>query len=137
MMTDSTNEARAKVIDFGLARFLHPGQTANDAFGTPGYTAPEVLQEKNYSFACDVWSLGCILFALLAGMMPFDCQSNYEQIKHKTLNEPLEFDPAIWDKYSVHSHKLIKRMLRKNPKKRITLLDALEHPFFLARDDEK
>lgn len=85
MMTDSTNEARAKVIDFGLARFLHPGQTANDAFGTPGYTAPEVLMESNYSFACDVWSLGCILYALLTGTMPFDCQSSYEKMKLQTI----------------------------------------------------
>jgi len=43
MMTDVTNNARPKLVDFGLARIISPNETANESFGTLGYVAPEVL----------------------------------------------------------------------------------------------
>lgn len=61
-----------KLIDFGLARVLAPQEKCEEPFGTLGYVAPEVLRRQPYSFSCDVWSLGCIAHALVAGKLPFD-----------------------------------------------------------------
>ncbi len=72
MMSDNTERAIPKLIDFGLARILKPGEKSDEPFGTLGYVAPEVLRKESYSFQCDLWSLGCISYALLSGTLPFD-----------------------------------------------------------------
>ena len=52
------------ISDFGLSKMEESGVMAT-ACGTPGYVAPEILQGHPYSFACDIWSLGCLLHVLL------------------------------------------------------------------------
>lgn len=75
MMRDASDKAEPVVVDFGLSKIIGPEQTANEPFGTLGYAAPEVLKKQQYSFSCDIWSLGCILYALLSGSLPFDHES--------------------------------------------------------------
>jgi serine/threonine protein kinase len=75
MMSDTSNLAKPKIVDFGLAKIIGPNETADEPFGTLGYVAPEVLRKKPYTFSCDVWSIGCILYALLSGSLPFDHES--------------------------------------------------------------
>ena len=75
MMSDSSNMGKPKIVDFGLAKIIGPQETADEPFGTLGYVAPEVLKKKPYSFSCDVWSIGCIMYALLSGSLPFDHES--------------------------------------------------------------
>lgn len=53
-------------------------QWADSIVGSPDYMAPEVLRGKPYTFAVDYWSLGCILFELLAGFPPFTGQTPEE-----------------------------------------------------------
>jgi serine/threonine protein kinase len=72
MMSDDTERAIPKLIDFGLARILYPGETTTEPYGTLGYVGPEILRKDAYSFQCDVWSLGCIAYALISGSLPFD-----------------------------------------------------------------
>ena len=50
-------------------------EKADEPFGTLGYVAPEVLRKEPYSFSCDLWSFGCIIYALLSGSLPFDHES--------------------------------------------------------------
>ena len=95
MMSDVTNNAKPKLVDFGLARILSPNETANEPFGTLGYVAPEVLKKKPYSFSCDVWSIGCIMHALLTGSLPFDHESQRETIR-MTLEDVLKLDDPCW-----------------------------------------
>jgi serine/threonine protein kinase len=72
MMTDDSEHAQAKLADFGLSKFIGPGESADDLYVTLGYVAPEVLMKKQYGFSCDMWSLGCIAYALMSGTLPFD-----------------------------------------------------------------
>ena len=71
-MSDNTINSIPKLVDFGLAKFIGPNEKAIEPFGTLGYVAPEVLLKQPYSFACDMWSFGCIMYALLSGCLPFD-----------------------------------------------------------------
>jgi serine/threonine protein kinase len=72
MMSDTTDKSVPKLVDFGLAKMIGPNEKAEEPFGTLGYVAPEILEKKPYSPQCDLWSLGCIIFALLCGSLPFD-----------------------------------------------------------------
>lgn len=72
MMTDDTDQSIPKIVDFGLTKIIGPTQTATESFGTQGYIAPEILKKEPYTFSCDLWSLGCILYSILSGMLPFD-----------------------------------------------------------------
>jgi serine/threonine protein kinase len=65
MMTDKTKFAVPKIIDFGLAKILSKSETSSDPFGTIGYVSPEILKSEPYSFPCDLWSLGCLLYAMI------------------------------------------------------------------------
>jgi len=76
MMSDSTNKGIPKLVDFGLAKIVGPNETAVEPFGTLGYVAPEVLKKEPYSFSADVWSLGCMVHALLSGSLPFDSETS-------------------------------------------------------------
>ena len=71
MMSNDTETAVPKLVDFGLAKIIGPSETAVEPFGTVGYVAPEVLKKEPYSFSCDMWSLGCIIYALMSGCFPF------------------------------------------------------------------
>lgn len=72
IMSDDTDSAVPKIVDFGLTKLVGPSETSVESFGTVGYIAPEVILKEPYTFSCDVWSLGCILFSLLGGYLPFD-----------------------------------------------------------------
>ena len=72
LLADKTENAPIKVADFGLARMVKSNDMMKTACGTPGYVAPEVLQNKGYSSgAVDIWSAGVILYILLCGFPPF------------------------------------------------------------------
>ena len=71
-MSDTTDNAVPKLVDFGLSTMIFPTQTTSKPYGTVGYCAPEVLQSKPYRYSCDLWSYGCLIHALLSRSLPFD-----------------------------------------------------------------
>lgn len=100
MMSDQKEQASPKIVDFGLSKIIGPNETANEPFGTLGYVAPEVLKKQPYTFSCDIWSLGCILYALLSGSLPFD-HNDQKELMRMTMEDALKFDLPVWDKVSV------------------------------------
>jgi len=76
-----------------------------------------------------VWSLGCIIYALLSGSLPFDHESQKETIR-MTLDDKLVFDLQCWDDVSRDAKDLISKLLIKDPAKRISLQTAMNHPWF-------
>ncbi len=102
--------------------------------GTPYYVAPEVLK-GNYDFACDIWSMGVILYIMLCGYPPFEGDNNKEIFK-RILQQKLDFDPDDWDIISLEAKDLIGRMLQKEPACRISAIDALNHPWFALSHSE-
>lgn len=94
LFENNDDDSKIKITDFGFA--FNVGKT--DLFhksivGTPGYIAPEILRAKTYTFACDIWSLGCILFILVVGRRPFG-GSTIKELFENTMKGVYNF-PAV------------------------------------------
>ena len=62
-----------KLVDFGLSNTFQKNELLKTACGSPCYAAPEMISGKRYNGTkTDVWSSGVVLFALLAGYLPFE-----------------------------------------------------------------
>jgi len=112
------NTAVIKVSDFGLARFLQEDNFATTTCGTPGYVAPEILREEPYKEPCDFWSVGVVMFILLAGEPPFYHEDNFELFELIKKCE-IDFDKPAWKAVSADAKDLVKKLLVSDPEKRI------------------
>ena len=94
--------------------------------------APEVLSRKNIiaSPAMDIWAVGCILYALVIGNLPFNDKTETGLIK-RIIEQELEFPKN--SKLSPEVIDLIESMLNKNHEKRIKMSDIQQHPWFLKQ----
>lgn len=70
-MTDKTDKAIPKLVDFGLVKIIGPGEGASECLGTAAYACPEILCHTFYDQSADVWSLGVIYYVLLSGTLPY------------------------------------------------------------------
>ncbi|XP_010518657.1 PREDICTED: calcium-dependent protein kinase 20-like [Tarenaya hassleriana] len=127
LFVNGEEEAALKMIDFGLSVFFKPGETFTDVVGSPYYVAPEVLR-KHYSHECDVWSAGVIVYILLSGVPPFWDETE-QGIFEQVLKGELDFISEPWPSVSESAKDLVRRMLIRDPKKRITAHEVLCHPW--------
>lgn len=115
-----------KLIDFGLSKqCLAEGQSMHTRAGTPYYIAPEVLN-GTYGMECDIWSLGVILYILVAGYPPFYGNDDRE-ILQKVRNCIYDFTGQEWTVVSRQCRDLIERMLVTNTDARLTIDQVFEH----------
>ena len=115
----SSNEIDATPIigDFGFAVNLEEGETCTKRVGSKGYTAPEVLLGEPYGFKADIFSLGCLFYALVTADLPFLADSMQDYF-FKSQYEHVKFDQDEWDEIDYEFQDLIKSMLDKNSSKR-------------------
>jgi len=149
-----------KLADFGLSRTLgNPKQPSTPKVVTLWYRAPEILfGSRTHSSAMDMWSAGCVLAELLQHQALFPARGETElfdqiintigspnesiwpgfnklpffqmySLKHQPYNNLKQKFPYLTDA----GHRLMNQMLFYNPDKRISALDALEHPYFNER----
>lgn len=118
-----------KISDFGFSSL--PEQNRIDGLlhtqcGTPAYVAPEVLKKRGYDGSkADIWSCGVILYALLAGFLPFQ-HENLMTMYKKVLRAEYECPP--W--FSTESRRLISKLLVVDPDKRISIPAITRVPWF-------
>ena len=123
VLIDLTNTV--KICDFGVSRILQPGDIMYEHCGTPAYIAPEIFRNEGYEgFSCDIWSSGVTLYYMLAGVQPFK-GGKIEEIKDIILKG--EYEPI--NDISQEANDLIERMLKLDPKERITIEEILKHPW--------
>lgn len=123
---DDTSEI--KIVDFGMACKFGEELPMMTRVGTPYYVAPEVVQGR-YSKECDVWSLGVVLYVMLSGTQPFT-GFDVPTVLSKAALGDFNFNSKLWEGISVQVKALISSMLMINPTNRITLPEALDHPWF-------
>ncbi|KAI3823385.1 hypothetical protein L1987_04820 [Smallanthus sonchifolius] len=127
LFVDEDEDSPLKTIDFGLSVFFKPGETFTDVVGSPYYVAPEVLLKK-YGLEADIWSAGVILYILLCGVPPFWGESENE-IFEEVLRGKLDFSSDPWPSISESAKDLVRKMLIRDPRKRITPHGVLCHPW--------
>ncbi|KAL3536003.1 hypothetical protein ACH5RR_004464 [Cinchona calisaya] len=127
LFVNEEEDSPIKSIDFGLSIFFKPGEKFTDVVGSPYYVAPEVLC-KRYGQEADIWSAGVIIYILLSGVPPFWGETEKEIFK-EVLQGDLDFSSDPWPKISEGAKDLIRKMLVRDPKKRITAHEVLCHPW--------
>ena len=127
-----------KISDFGLSS-LYVGDANGDGAsrteilhttcGTPNYVAPEVLADKGYDGKkADVWSIGVILYVLIAGFLPFD-ESSIVALFGKI--QAADFTYPKW--FSMDVRGVIDKMLVADPAQRITLKELKALPWLVEK----
>jgi protein kinase X len=100
------SDGHIKITDFGFAKKINEGQKTYTLCGTPEYLAPEVIMNLGHSHGVDWWSLGVLLFEMLAGYPPFYDNNTYEVYRKITVGY-YEFPQCI----PFNARKLISHLL--------------------------
>ena len=116
-----------KLIDFGTAKVIS-GRTYTRV-GTAWYMAPEVIQNKGYGAAADLWSVGVMLYEFVCGRVPFGEEEEDPYIALKLVVEEDLVFPEFF-KESSDCKKLIKMLLQKSPEARVSLRETKRHKLF-------
>eukprot|EP01024_Parvocaulis_polyphysoides_P015377 TRINITY_DN16700_c0_g1_i9.p1 TRINITY_DN16700_c0_g1~~TRINITY_DN16700_c0_g1_i9.p1 ORF type:complete len:437 (+),score=81.29 TRINITY_DN16700_c0_g1_i9:273-1583(+) len=144
MLLDDSDKAPLKAIDFGLATFFTSKDIAREDLGfegTPYFMAPEALSSKVYP-ASDIWSAGVMAFQLLTGHLPFNDRRNphkpsLSQVWKSVLTDKLDFNRSFWKGISDEAKDFVKFLLERDPEKRPTAKEALQHPFLRGKITER
>ncbi|KAH8338196.1 hypothetical protein KR074_002937 [Drosophila pseudoananassae] len=125
-------DSKIMISDFGLSKMEDSGIMAT-ACGTPGYVAPEVLAQKPYGKAVDVWSIGVISYILLCGYPPF-YDENDANLFAQILKGEFEFDSPYWDEISESAKNFIRNLMCVAVESRYTCKQALGHPWISGNE---
>ncbi|XP_066953718.1 ribosomal protein S6 kinase alpha-2 isoform X2 [Macrobrachium rosenbergii] len=138
MYADITGSPESlRICDFGFAKQL---RAENGLLMTPCYTAnfvaPEVLKKQGYDASCDVWSLGVLLYTMLAGQTPFaqGPSDTPEDILQRIGEGKFSLDSGNWVSVSPAAKDLVTRMLHVDPGQRLTAGQVASHPWLIHRE---
>lgn len=131
--------AKLKIADFGFARELESEMMAESVVGSPLYMAPELLEYKSYDAKADLWSVGIILYEMLANEHPFLVVDKVHATNHLALRRNIYRYFELYGrvrlpkkvKVSTECEQLVEALLRVNPRKRISFEAYFQAPFLL------
>ncbi|XP_077203912.1 ribosomal protein S6 kinase alpha-2 isoform X3 [Paroedura picta] len=136
-MDESGNPDSIRICDFGFAKQL---RAENGLLMTPCYTAnfvaPEVLKRQGYDAACDIWSLGILLYTMLAGFTPFanGPDDTPEEILARIGSGKYALTGGNWDSISDAAKDIVSKMLHVDPHQRLTAAQVVRHPWIVNRE---
>ncbi|XP_029140470.1 ribosomal protein S6 kinase alpha-1 [Protobothrops mucrosquamatus] len=134
---ESSDPECIRICDFGFAKQL---RADNGLLMTPCYTAnfvaPEVLKRQGYDEACDIWSLGILLYTMLAGYTPFanGPSDTPEDILVRIGGGKFSLKGGNWNTVSDAAKDLVSKMLHVDPHQRLTAKQVLQHPWITQKD---
>ena len=114
-----TSRGQVKILDFGLARLgAHSKLTrADTTLGTVAYMSPEQASGKEVDRRTDIWSLGIVLYEMIAGIRPFG--GEYEAaVTHSILNDVPEPLTARRSNVPMELERIVRKALAKSPTER-------------------
>ena len=127
---NKAEDSPLKLIDFGFSKLFDPGRPMTAVHGTVYYVAPEVLTGY-YTYKCDMWSVGVIVYMMLSGAPPFS-GSEDSDVMAAVMRGEYQFAPvARWQGVSQEAKDFISRLLVLNPSERFGTSNALTHPWIL------
>ena len=126
-----------KIADFGLATIVDPNVPEKLRCGSPGYVAPEILNNNGYGTKADIFSVGIILCVMyifsmtnrLTGVSPFHGKS-YQEVLAKNKEGTVSLVDGHWAGVSRVAKDLVAKMVAKDPRERVTAQEALNHCWF-------
>jgi eukaryotic-like serine/threonine-protein kinase len=121
-----THKGQVKIIDFGLARKDGATQLTKtgSTIGTAPYMSPEQIRGEKLDRRTDIWSLGVLLYEMIAGRLPF--ASNYtEAIVYSILNEEPEPLTSVRSNVPMELERIVKKAMQKDVKYRYQSVDEL------------
>jgi len=129
-------DAELKLIDFGFAKIWDPSTLMLATCGSIAYVSPDVISGKGYCSKCDLWSIGVVLWMILTGYPPFHGPEKkvMDNIKAGT---PDWSHAERWSRVSPEAIDLIKALLQKDPKRRPSAQEALQHPWLTLNKGSK
>ncbi|KAG2773531.1 hypothetical protein PC129_g8278 [Phytophthora cactorum] len=125
LVEDSATSA-LKIADFGFARQLAATSMAETLCGSPLYMAPEILKFQKYDAKADLWSVGTILFEMVAGRPPYG-GANHVQLLANIERQPLRFPPTL--QLSRPCRQLLVALLQRKPALRLGFAEFFADPF--------
>ncbi|KAK2816060.1 hypothetical protein Q7C36_022331 [Tachysurus vachellii] len=134
---ESGNPESIRICDFGFAKQL---RAENGLLMTPCYTAnfvaPEVLKKQGYDEACDIWSLGVLLYTMLTGFTPFanGPDDTPDEILSRIGSGKFSLTGGYWNSVSNEAKDLVSKMLHVDPHQRLTASQVLHHPWIIHKD---
>jgi len=134
LFTSKSDNAVLKLTDFGFAKEGNNEQLPlNTPCYTPYYVAPEILSNNKYDKACDIWSLGVIMYILLCGYPPFFSTHGgaiSAGMRTKIKAGEYQFPKAEWANVSQEAKSIIQQMLTVDPSQRVTIDWVRRQPWF-------
>ncbi|XP_069758981.1 death-associated protein kinase 2-like isoform X1 [Narcine bancroftii] len=124
-----------KLIDFGLARKIEDGVEFKNIFGTPEFVAPEIVNYEPLGLPADMWSIGVITYILLSGASPFLGETKQETLANISAMN-YDFDEEFFSHTSELAKDFIKNLLVKDTRKRLSIKEALSHPWIMTHQKE-
>ncbi|XP_064879612.1 ribosomal protein S6 kinase alpha-3-like isoform X2 [Oncorhynchus nerka] len=134
---ESGNPESIRICDFGFAKQL---RAENGLLMTPCYTAnfvaPEVLKKQGYDAACDIWSLGVLLYTMLTGFTPFanGPEDTPEEVLARIGSGKFSLTGGYWNSVSAEAKDLVSKMLHVDPHQRLTAAQVLRHSWIVHKD---
>ncbi|KAM0788863.1 hypothetical protein ACM66B_002948 [Microbotryomycetes sp. NB124-2] len=125
-----------KVTDFGLAKMVGENTMLKTMCGTPTYLAPEVVLKNDanagYGPAVDAWSIGIILYACLTNTTPFD-ESESTPLPQRMAERKVDMTSVREVGVSDMAIDFLSRLLINDPRRRMSVCDALRHPWLVTK----
>nr|XP_042696297.1 U6 snRNA-associated Sm-like protein LSm1 isoform X1 [Chrysemys picta bellii] len=128
------DDGHIRISDLGLAIKIPEGEMIRGRVGTVGYMAPEVINNKRYTFSPDWWGLGCLIYEMIEGQSPF--RARKERVKREEVEKRVQEEQELYsDKFTEDTKAICKMLLTKDPKQRLGCgedgaAQVKHHPFF-------
>ncbi|XP_064634017.1 twitchin-like isoform X9 [Lineus longissimus] len=126
IICENSKSPNIKMIDFGLATKLNPDEIVKVTTATAEFAAPEIVDMEPVGYYTDIWALGVLAYVLLSGLSPFAGEDDLETLQN-VKRGTWDFDSEGFKNISDEGKDFIRKCLQKQPGKRLTIHECLEH----------